>query len=29
MIGAGFEEVYALEGGWKAWKKAGYPKERK
>jgi len=25
----GFEDVFALKGGWKAWKNAGYPTEAK
>jgi rhodanese-related sulfurtransferase len=25
----GFDNVYALKGGWKAWKEAGYPVEPK
>jgi len=25
----GYEKVFALKGGWAAWKKAGYPVETK
>ncbi len=25
----GYRNVYALKGGWAAWKKAGYPIEKK
>jgi len=29
LIDAGFQKVYALKGGWKAWEKASYPVEKK
>jgi rhodanese-related sulfurtransferase len=29
LIGDGFQKVYALKGGWDAWKKGGYPIEPK
>jgi 3-mercaptopyruvate sulfurtransferase SseA len=29
MMDAGFEDVHALNGGWKAWVKAGYPVQPK
>ncbi|NDV18917.1 hypothetical protein GO013_05725 [Pseudodesulfovibrio sp. JC047] len=29
MMKAGHENVYALEGGWAAWKKMGYPTQNK
>jgi rhodanese-related sulfurtransferase len=29
FIKNGYPNVYALKGGWHAWKKAGYPVEKK
>jgi len=29
LIGMGFEQVWALKGGWVEWEKAGYPTEPK
>jgi rhodanese-related sulfurtransferase len=28
FIDRGYIKVFALEGGWNAWKKAGYPTEK-
>jgi rhodanese-related sulfurtransferase len=29
MMSLGFNNVYALKGGWNGWEKAGYPTEPK
>jgi 3-mercaptopyruvate sulfurtransferase SseA len=29
LMAMGYPKVYALKGGWDAWKKAGYPVEPK
>jgi rhodanese-related sulfurtransferase len=29
LISKGYLKVYALQGGWMAWQKAGYPVEKK
>jgi 3-mercaptopyruvate sulfurtransferase SseA len=29
LMALGFTKVYALEGGWYPWKKAGYPTDQK
>jgi 3-mercaptopyruvate sulfurtransferase SseA len=29
LMGVGYKKAYALKGGWKEWRAAGYPVEKK